>query len=87
MQGKMPKAVKKLGKKKPSMQEVGETARTAVTETETREDRDETAVLTDGDTQAGGSGPQGLTASEDSGEKSTSDTDTLVERARHRLML
>ena len=53
----MPKAAKKSGKKKPLMQEAGETASAAATETETREEGAETAVLTDVDTQAGGSGP------------------------------
>ena len=55
----MPKAVKKSGKKKPSRQEAGEMASAGndipVPVTETREDGAETAVLTDVETQAGGS--------------------------------
>ena len=90
MQEKMPKAVKKLAKKKPSRQEADATgdAGNKIPVTEMREDRAEAAVLTDGDTQAGGSGTRGPTVDggDDSVEKSSSDTDTLVERARHRLM-
>ena len=58
MQGKMPKAVKKLTKKKPSRQEAVDTgdAENKIPVMETREDRAEAAVLTDRDTQAGGSG-------------------------------
>ena len=60
MQEKMPKAIKKSGKKKPSRQEAGETTSARneihVPVMETREDGAETAVLTDVDTQAGGSG-------------------------------
>ena len=83
--GKMPQAVKKAGKagKKPSQQEVGDVVGAAVTDTETREDGTETAVLTDADTQEGGSGLQGPTAA--SGEDS-SDMDTSVKRVRQRLM-
>ena len=86
MQAKMPKAAKKTGKasKKPSQPEVGDGAGAAVTDTETREDGTETAVLTDMDTQeAGGSGLQGPNAG--SG-RDLSDTDTSVERVRQRLI-
>ena len=88
MQAKMPKAARKTGKaaKKPSQLEVGDVANSAVMDTETREGPTDkrTVVLTDvRDTQeAGGSGLQGPTAG--SGKDST-DTDSLVERARWRL--
>ena len=83
----MPKAIKKSSKKKPARQETVDTAdagdEVPVTE---REDGAETGVLTGGDEQAGGSGTQDSAVGDDSVEKSGSDTDLSVERARHRLM-
>ena len=82
----MSKAFKKLAKKKPARQETVNTPdagdKVPVTE---REDGAETAVLT-GDEQAGGSGTRDSAVRDDSVEKSGSDTDSSVERARHRLM-
>ena len=84
---KMPKAVKKSTKKKPLRQEAVDTgdAGNEIPVTE-REDRSEAGVLTGGDAQAGESGTRDSAARDDSVEKSGSDTDSLVERARHRLM-
>ena len=84
---KMPKAVKKSAKKKPSRQETVDTgdAGNEVPVTE-REDGAETAVLTGGDEQAGGSGTRDSAVRDDSVEKSGSNTDSSVEKARQRLM-
>ena len=84
---KMPKAVKKSAKKKPSSQENVDNgdAGNEVPVIE-RGDGAETAVLTGGDEQAGGSGTQDSAVRDDSVEKSGSDTDSSVERARHRLI-
>ena len=84
---KMPKVAKKTTKKKPSRQEAVETGGGS-NKIPVTEDGAEAAVLTDGDVQAGGSGTQGPTAEggDESVEKSGSNTDSSVERARHRLM-
>ena len=84
---KMRKAIKKSAKKKLSRYETVDTAdagnEVPVTE---REDGAETVVLTGGDEQAGGSGTRDSAIRDDSVEKSGSDTDSSVEKARQRLM-